>query len=87
MKVLSANLPGTLSELILSKRAWCRHRSISVKENESQAPRVVSSSPPLPDRGAWLHSVPDRPGTQASSSGAVRTHDAPKESVPSSLEG
>lgn len=68
MKGLSVNLPGTLSELILRKQAYCRHRSISVKEHESQVPRVVSSPPLLPNRMMWVPSVSYRPGIQASSS-------------------
>lgn len=68
MKGLSVNLPGTFSELILRKQAYCRHRSISVKEHESQVPRVVSSPPLLPNRMMWVPSVSYRPGIQASSS-------------------
>lgn len=69
MKGLSVNLPGTLSELILRKQAYCRHRSISVKEHgHPRCLGIVSSPPLLPNRMMWVPSVSYRPGIQASSS-------------------
>lgn len=42
MKGSSANLPGTLSALILRKQAYCRRGSASTKQRESRESRVVS---------------------------------------------